>query len=102
MSFDGDDFSELSLQTLEAALAATDDPSELVAPLFAALLSVESGDRYKPLNLSPQRQKDETILALVNHFVGLARQQPTVMIFEDAHWIDPTSREVLDLLVDRI
>jgi class 3 adenylate cyclase/predicted ATPase len=102
MGFDREASPELSLKALEATLAVTNDPVELVAPLFAALLSIETGDRYRPLDLSPQRQKDDTVVALVNYIVGLGRQQPTVIIFEDAQWIDPTSREILDLLVDRI
>src|SRR5262249_15691417 len=100
--FDREGSPELSLKALEATLAATTDPVELVRPLFPSLFSIVTGDGYKPLDLSPQRQKDETVAALVNHFVGLARTQPVVMILEDAHWIDPTSREVLDLLVDRV
>jgi class 3 adenylate cyclase/predicted ATPase len=92
---------EVSLKALEASLAVS-DTVDLVTPLFASLLSIGTGDRYKSLDLSPQRQKDDTIAALVNYFVGLARTQPVVMTFEDAHWIDPTSLEVLDLLVDRI
>ena len=76
------------------------DRSELALPLFAALLS--NSNRYGALDLSPQRQKDETVAALVTYFLSLARERPAAMIFEDAHWIDPTSREVLDLLVDRV
>jgi class 3 adenylate cyclase/predicted ATPase len=102
VSYGREDSPELSLRSVEAILAATAGPLERVMPLFAALLSIATDDRYKPLDLSPQRQKDETVAALVNHFIGLARKQPAMMIFEDAHWIDPTSREVLDLLVDRV
>jgi class 3 adenylate cyclase/predicted ATPase len=91
-----------SLRNLEAILTATTAPVEQVVPLFAALLSIPTGDQYKPLDLSPQRQKDDTVAALVNHLIGLARDRPALVIFEDAHWIDPSSREVLDLLVDRV
>jgi class 3 adenylate cyclase/predicted ATPase len=97
---DGADSSELSLGRLEQSLASMPDLSELALPLFAALLSISNP--YGPLNLSPQRQKDETVTALVGYFLSLARERPAAMIFEDAHWIDPTSREVLDLLVDRL
>ena len=75
---------------------------ERVTPLFAALLSIPTGDRYSPLKLSPQQQKDATVAALANHLIGLARDEPLLILFEDTHWIDPTSREVLDLLVDRV
>ena len=93
---------ELALQQLEATLASTSAPLELVVPLVAALLSLPTGDRYKQLAHSPQRQKNATIAALIDHLIGLARKQPTLIIFEDVHWIDPSSREVLDLLVDRV
>ena len=102
MSYGREGSPELSLRCLEATLATAAELVEEVVPLFAALLSIPTGDRYEPLDLSPQRQKDDTVAALVDHFVGLARKQPAMVIFEDAHWIDPTSREVLDLLVDRV
>ena len=46
--------------------------------------------------------KEKTLKALVRQLVDLARQQPVMMVFEDAHWIDPTSRELLDLTVERV
>jgi class 3 adenylate cyclase/predicted ATPase len=100
--FDREGSAEFSLKNLEAVVAESTNPMGSVMPLFAALLSIPTGDWYKPLNLSPQRQKDDTVAALVNHLIGLARKQPAMIIVEDAHWIDPTSREVLDLLVDRV
>jgi predicted ATPase len=53
-------------------------------------------------NLSPQRKKERTLEALIRQLEGLARRRPVVMVFEDAHWIDPTSRELLDLTVERV
>jgi len=97
-----DDSSQLSLTNLEASLAIPTDKLESVVPLFAALLSIEVADRYKPLDLSPQRQKDDTIAVLAAHFIESARNEPMLMILEDAHWIDPTSHEVLDQLVDLV
>jgi predicted ATPase len=70
-------------------------------PLLAELLSIPTGDRYRPLALSPQRCKEKTLEALVAQLAGLAAQRPVLMVFEDAHWIDPTSREILDLAVKR-
>src|SRR6202043_2927125 len=52
--------------------------------------------------LSPQRKKERTLKALIRQLEGLACRQPVVMVFEDAHWIDPTSRELLDLTVERV
>jgi predicted ATPase len=60
------------------------------------------GNRYPALNISPQRQKELTLDALVGQLVGLAEQQPVLFLFEDAHWIDPTTRELLDLAVERV
>jgi predicted ATPase len=53
-------------------------------------------------NLSPQRKKERTLDALIRQIEGLARQEPVVMVLEDVHWIDPTSRELLDLTVERV
>jgi predicted ATPase len=65
-------------------------------------LSLPGGDRFAPLELSPQRKKERTFAALLRQLEGLARTQPVLMIFEDLHWIDPTSREFLDLVLARI
>ncbi|MCZ6893286.1 MAG: hypothetical protein O7H40_04465 [Gammaproteobacteria bacterium] len=72
-----------------------------VAPLLASLLSLPL-DRYPPLNLSPRRQKDDTIAALAAQVTGLAGRQPLLMLFEDAHWCDPTTLEVLSAVIGRI
>jgi class 3 adenylate cyclase/predicted ATPase len=88
--------------SLEAAVMAARGEVGRVAPLFAVLLSMSSGDRYAPLDMSPQLQKEATVAALADHFAGLAHDLPLVIAFEDVHWIDPTSREVLDLLVEKV
>src|SRR5207244_7673838 len=66
------------------------------------LLSLPSTERHPLPDLSPQRKKERTLEALIRQLEGLALQQPVVMVFEDAHWIDPTSRELLDLTVERV
>ena len=53
-------------------------------------------------NLSPQRKKERTLEALIRRLESLARRRPVLIIFEDAHWSDPTSRELLDLTVERV
>jgi class 3 adenylate cyclase len=70
--------------------------------LIAELMSVPGGDHFPPLVLSPQRKKERIFAALLGQLDGLARSQPLLMIFEDLHWIDPTSRELLDLVVARV
>jgi predicted ATPase len=76
-------------------------PDEDVA-LLADLMSLPSSERHPLPNLSPQRKKERTLEALTRQLEGLARQQPVVMVFEDTHWIDPTSRELLDLTIERV
>jgi predicted ATPase len=68
--------------------------------LLANLISLPPSERHPPPNLSPQRKKERTLEALIRQLEGLATQQPILMVLEDAHWIDPTSRELLDLTVD--
>ena len=80
---------------------ATNDLGEVV-PLLADLLSIPTGDRYPPLNLTPQKRKEKTLQAQVAQVEGLAARQPVLMVFEDVHWSDPTTRESLDLLIDRV
>ena len=82
-------------------LARAAPPDEDVA-FLADLLSLPASERHPLPNLSPQRKKERTLEALIRQLEGLARQQPVVMVFEDAHWIDPTSRELLDLIVERV
>jgi class 3 adenylate cyclase/predicted ATPase len=89
------------LDKLEALLALSDRPTETMMPLIAPLLSIPLGERYPPVNVSPQRRKQLTLTALAEQLSGLAEQCPILFHFEDAHWIDPTSRELLDLIVAR-
>jgi class 3 adenylate cyclase len=99
--FRRDDADEQRLAKLEKVLGqGTGDLSEAV-PLLADLLSIPSGDRYPPLNLTPQKRKEKTLHAQLTQVEGLAAQQPVLMVWEDVHWSDPTTRESLDLLVDR-
>jgi class 3 adenylate cyclase/predicted ATPase len=96
-----DDTPASKLEELEALLALALPPDEDVA-LIADLLSLPPSERHPLPNLSPQRKKERTLEALLGQLEGLARQRPVVMVFEDAHWIDPTSRELLDLMIERI
>jgi class 3 adenylate cyclase len=100
-AFTSDDLPMVRLGKLEAMLARAAPQDEDVA-LIADLLSLPISEG-KPLPiLSPQRKKERTLEALIRQLDGLARQQPVVMVFEDAHWIDPTSRDLLDLTVERV
>jgi class 3 adenylate cyclase/predicted ATPase len=98
--FARDDTTTMKLDKLEALLGDAAEPGDL--SLIAEMLSLSGGERFPPLDLSPQRKKERTLAALLRQLQTLARRQPVLMIFEDLHWIDPTSREVLDLTVEKI
>src|SRR6516164_8487160 len=97
--FDRDDTVSARLAKLRALLGpGTRDDDDIA--LLSELLSLPSsaGD----LNLSERRKREKLLEALLNRLEAEARQGPVLMVFEDAHWIDPTSRELLDLSVDRV
>src|SRR5207245_2235553 len=98
--FARDDGPEAKLDKLAALLGPAAETGDI--SLLIELLSVPGGDRFAPLELSPQRKKERTLAALLRQLEGLARTRPVLMIFEDLHWIDPTSREFLDLVLARI
>jgi class 3 adenylate cyclase/predicted ATPase len=89
------------LEKLEAVLSRA-APLDEDLPFLADLMSLPVSDRHPLPNLSPQRKKERTLDALIRQLDGLACQQPVLMVFEDAHWIDPTSRELLDLTIERV
>ena len=100
--FRRDDTAEERLDKLEALLAKATNDLGAVAPLIADLISVPIGDRYPALSLTPQKRKEKTLLALTSQVEGLSAREPVLMMYEDVHWSDPTTRESLDLLVDRL
>ena len=69
---------------------------------IAAMLAIPCEERYGELNITPQKFKDETLRTLVDLTEAAARMRASVMLYEDVHWADPTSLEVLDLLIDRV
>ncbi|APO74521.1 adenylate/guanylate cyclase protein [Rhizobium etli 8C-3] len=94
------DSSDTNLDKLETLLRqGVSDIAEAV-PLLAELLSIETTGRYAPLKLTPQARRSRTLRVLIQLLEGLATLQPIVMSVEDAHWIDPTSSEWLDMLID--
>src|SRR5215472_9282049 len=95
-----EDPAETQLDKLEAILASARIAE--TAPLFASLLSIPTGERYPPLALSAAQQRRLTLAALLDQLEALARQKPVLMLFEDAHWADATSLEVLDLTAERV
>jgi class 3 adenylate cyclase len=85
------------LGKLEQALASYDLSLPDVVPLFAALLSLPLGDRYAPLNLAPERQRQKTLEAVLALLLALAARRPVLLIVEDLHWIDPSTLDLLNL-----
>ena len=72
------------------------------AALIAEMLSLPNDGRYPALDLTPQQRRQKTLEALTTQMQALSRQKPVLMIFEDAHWSDPTSLEAFSRVVDRI
>ncbi|HXW48365.1 MAG TPA: adenylate/guanylate cyclase domain-containing protein, partial [Xanthobacteraceae bacterium] len=96
-----DDTPQARLDKLDAVLAQTSTSPEDAA-LFAEMLSLPNDGRYPALTLSPEQRRQRTLEALTAQVAGLASRQPVLMIFEDAHWTDPTSLEAFGRTVDRI
>ena len=94
------DTDDEKVEKLERALALYNMQETL--PLFTALLSLPTPAQYPPLNLTPQKQKERTLQALLQLFVAQAERQATVSVWEDLHWADPSSLEFLSLLIEQI
>ncbi len=99
--FERDDNAECRLGKLEAILAPSTKDMKHATARLAELLSI-AGDRSLARELNPQRRKEETLEALLTQLTGLAAQRPVLMVFEDVHWIDPISLELLELTVERV
>src|SRR5215475_11228110 len=96
-----DDSSPAKLDKLDRVLKQTSTSAQDAA-LFAEMLSLPNDGRYPALELTPQQRRQRTLEALVSQIEALARSTPVLMVFEDAHWSDPTSLEALGRAVDRI
>jgi class 3 adenylate cyclase/tetratricopeptide (TPR) repeat protein len=97
-----DDAAEVKLDKLAALLARAEVELGDAPALLARLLGIDSGQRYALPELSPQQLRARTLNALLDQLVGLSRQSPVLLILEDAHWIDPTTLEMVGLALDRI
>jgi class 3 adenylate cyclase/predicted ATPase len=93
---------EVKLDKLESVLGLATDHMNEVAPLIASILSIPIGTRYPPLNLSPAQQRRQTLYALLDQMEALAKKQAVLLVFEDAHWADATSLELLHLAIERV
>jgi class 3 adenylate cyclase/tetratricopeptide (TPR) repeat protein len=102
LRFDRRDGVDQKLDKLEATVAQLGLPVRTVAPLFATFLSLRAEHRYGALAWSPEDTKRKTLAALVGVIEAMAVRQPVLMVVEDLHWSDPSSLEMLNLLVERI
>jgi len=99
--FRHDDAPQVKLDKLEVLLAQS-STSPHDAALLSEMLSLPNDGRYPVLELAPQQRRQKTLEALVSQVAALARQNPVLMVFEDAHWTDPTSLELFGRIVDKI
>jgi len=90
------------LDKLEALLRPTAKNAPRDVALIAELLGVPAQGRYPALAVSPQQKGEMTLTALLEHLDGVAAQGPVLIVFEDAHWIDPTSQDLLNRMVARV
>jgi predicted ATPase len=98
--FAEDDTPDHRLDRLETLLARATEKIDEAAPLMAALMGLDGTSRYGALTLSPQQRRTRTLDILIDQFNGLASRKPLLWVIEDAHWIDPTTLELIELALD--
>lgn len=96
------DSPEQKLDRLEALLADTVSGGLNDVALIAALLGIDGARRYGPLKLTPRQQRAGTFRALIEQLIHIAQRQPVLLVVEDAHWIDPTTLELIELCSERV
>jgi TOMM system kinase/cyclase fusion protein len=101
LRFEREESPAQKLRKLEGFVVQYGLPLGEAVPLFAALLSLPPGADYAPLALSPEQQKQQTLHALLTILLRIAAQQPVLFVMEDLHWVDPTTLELLSLLIDQ-
>ena len=101
LHFEREESPQQKLSKLEGFVVQYGLPLAEAVPLFAALLSLPLPADYAPLTLSPEQQKQQTLHALLTILLRIAAQQPVLFVMEDLHWVDPTTLELLSLLVDQ-
>ena len=102
LKFARDEAPESKLDKLEALIVGEYGRPLSDVRFIASMLSIPCEARYGPLTITPQKHKDETLRALVDFAEAAVRKRPSVVLFEDVHWADATTLEVVDLLVDRV
>ena len=101
LCFEREESLEQKLSKLEGFVVQYGLPLAETVPLLAALLSLPLSADYAPLTMSPEQQKQQTLHTLLTILLRIATQQPLLFVMEDLHWVDPTTLELLSLLVDQ-
>jgi len=99
--FTSEDNSGAKLEKLETMVSGGTEEMEALL-LIAELLSIPTAHRYPPLDMTPHRQKERTLEVLVDQLLGIANRQPVLTLYEDMHWADPTSLELVSQVVERV
>ena len=100
-NFAREDDDKTRLDKLDSVLSRS-SMSDEDAALLAEMLSLPNDGRYPALDLAPHQRRQKTLAALARRIEGIARETPVLMVYEDAHWADPSSLEAIGLLVDKI
>lgn len=100
--FSSEDNGEAKLHKLEKLLRQPAENIDVIAPIFAALLSLPGEDRFGPLDLTPQQLRHRTIETLIDQVLALSRQRPVLFVVEDVHWIDPSTGDFVGEMMSRI
>ena len=102
LGFRAEDPAETKLGRIEAGLRAADFDLAETVPILAALHGVPLGERYETRNLSPEGMRKQTLTTLTEWLLRLGRHQPLVLLLEDLHWMDPSSLELLDSILEQV
>jgi class 3 adenylate cyclase/tetratricopeptide (TPR) repeat protein len=90
------------LKKLESALETRSLPLERAVPLYTELLGLPlPAGRYAPLQLTPPEQREQTLDALAGWLLDEAEHRPVLHVWEDLHWADPTTLELLNLYIEQ-
>lgn len=100
--FDRNDDSDTKINKLETMLEELGQDISVALPLIGSLLSINTEERFPKLNLTPGVLKERIMEALLEHFLTVSRDKPLLMLFEDLHWMDPSSLDLLERLIDKV
>ena len=100
--FEEDDDSDVKLDKLEIFLERSGCNPRDMAPFLAGLLNLPTEQRYGESRMTPAQERQQTLQAVIGQIESVSRLKPVLMLFEDIHWADPSTLELLHILVERI